>query len=80
MKMKKIEVLGLGCPTCKNLLELVKKVVVDNGVEIEVIYITDIGEVMKRGIMSSPAVMIDGELKVSGRVPSEGEIRKWLEE
>lgn len=76
--MKKIEVLGSGCPTCKNLLEIVKKIVEENSIEGEVVYITDIGEVIKRGIMSSPAVMIDGELKASGRVPSEEEIKGWL--
>lgn len=74
-----IKVLGSGCPSCKKLYESVKKVVGDNE-EIQVEYITDITALLDAGIMSSPALMIDGKVVFSGRVPSEEEIEEYIKE
>jgi len=62
----KIQVLGSGCPTCKNLFELTKKAVSELGIEANVEYITDITKLIELGIMQSPAMVIDGKLVMTG--------------
>jgi small redox-active disulfide protein 2 len=71
----KFEVFGTGCPKC-NMLEInVKKVLSELGVKAEVVKITSIDEMVERGLMSTPALAIDGEMVVAGRVPSVAELR-----
>lgn len=71
----RIEVFGTGCPKC-NMLEVnVKKVLSELNLKADVVKITSIDEMVERGLMSTPALMIDGELVVAGRVPSVGELR-----
>ncbi|WP_440949709.1 thioredoxin family protein [Methanosphaerula subterraneus] len=76
--MTTIEVIGTGCAKChqleKNVLETVKTL----GLAAEVVKVSDIAEIMKRGIIFTPALMVDGELKVSGRVPSVKELSEML--
>ncbi len=76
--MTQIKVLGTGCPKCKtthsNVLEALKK----SEIEAEVIKIEEIEEIMKYGILSTPALMIDDEIKVKGRVAQVNEIIKFL--
>lgn len=62
----KIQVLGSGCPTCKNLYELTKTAVAELGIESEVEYITDISKIIEMGIMESPVLVIDGKLAMTG--------------
>jgi len=62
----KIQVLGSGCPTCKNLYELTKTAVAELGIEAEVEYITDISKIIEMGIMQSPVLVIDGKLAMTG--------------
>ena len=57
----KIEVLGSGCPTCKKLHEVVKKVVEDEKIDAEVEYSTDITRIVELGLMSSPVLVVDGK-------------------
>ena len=57
----KIQVLGSGCTTCKNLFELTKKAVNELGLKYEVEYITDISKIIEMGVMSSPVLAIDGK-------------------
>lgn len=76
--MMKIEILGPGCPKCKKVSELAEQAVKESGVEVEIIKITDINEIMNRGVMSTPALVIDGEVKSAGRIPNIEEIKKWL--
>ncbi|MCJ7607781.1 MAG: thioredoxin family protein [Thermoplasmata archaeon] len=71
----KIEVFGMGCPKCNMLETNVKKVLNELGVKAEVVKITSIDEMVERGLMSTPALVIDGELVVAGRVPSVAELR-----
>jgi len=74
----KIEILGSGCPKCKQLEANAKKAVEETGKKAEVVKITDINEIIERGIMSTPAISIDGKIKASGRIPEVKEIEGWL--
>lgn len=74
----KIEILGTGCPKCKKTKETIEKVLKQTGVEAEVIKVEDIEKIMSYGVMVTPAVVIDGEVKLAGKVPDEKDIRKWI--
>ncbi len=74
----KIEVLGTGCAKCKTLYENVKKAVEMSGKEAEVVKVEDIPSIMKYGVMSTPALVVDGVVKFSGKVPGADEIRGML--
>jgi len=74
----KIEVLGTGCPSCKRLEENVRKALKEAKVKAEVVKVDDLQEIIERGIMFTPALFIDGDMKVVGRVPSVDEIKKML--
>ena len=74
----KIEVCGPGCKRCHSTLKNVQDAVGELKANAEVVYITDIKEMMARGVMFTPAVIIDGVTKSSGKVPTVEEIKKWL--
>lgn len=74
----KIEVLGMGCCSCVKLYESVQEVVAELGVTAEVIKVDDMKAVLQKGVMSTPALVVDGVVKVAGRSPSKEEIRKYL--
>lgn len=74
----KIEILGTGCPKCKQLEANAKKAVEESGKKIEVVKVTDIAEIIGYGVMSTPALVIDSEVKCYGRIPDVKEIKKWL--
>ncbi len=76
----KIEILGPGCPKCKKVAELTEQAVKESGIEAEIIKVTDIKEIMNRGVMFTPALVIDGEVKSAGKIPGTGEIKSWLKE
>jgi small redox-active disulfide protein 2 len=76
--VKKIQVLGTGCPKCKKLAENVQTAAKDADIECEIVKVTDINEIMKFGVMITPALVIDGQVKVVGKVPSPDEIKKML--
>ncbi|MFA7074973.1 MAG: thioredoxin family protein [Endomicrobiaceae bacterium] len=77
--MKEIKVLGTGCCSkCQNLYEAVKQKASELNIGAEVIKSTDINEIMKYGIMSTPAIVIDGKVVAYGNVPSSEEIEKIL--
>jgi len=76
--MKTIKILGTGCPKCKQTERIVRKSVDDNSFDAEVQKVEDIQEIMKYNIMSTPAVVIDEEVKIKGRVPSLAEINELL--
>ncbi len=73
-----IKVYGPGCAKCVAVEKLVREVVSQKSPDILVEKISDIREMMKAGILSTPAVVIDGVLKSSGRVPSKEEIESWI--
>ncbi|MGB9080991.1 MAG: thioredoxin family protein [Desulfuromonadaceae bacterium] len=74
----KIEVLGTGCAKCKTLYEAVQKAVKEKGIEAEIIKVEDIPSIMKYGVMSTPALVIDGQVKFSGKIASAAEIAEML--
>lgn len=73
-----IKILGPGCPKCKTLDKLTREVVEHNGIDATVTKVEDIMEIMKYGVMSTPALVVDGEVLIKGRVPSSDEIKKIL--
>ncbi len=74
----KLEILGTGCPKCIKLEELTKKAVVEIGIEAEITKVKDIKDIMNYGVMITPALVVDGEVKVAGKVPSVEEIKKLI--
>jgi len=79
-----IEVCGPGCPRCqateKNVVQVLKELGMELGEEAQVIEIKDIKQISARGVIMTPAVVIDGVKVCEGRIPSPQEIRKWIEE
>jgi small redox-active disulfide protein 2 len=76
--MKKIQILGTGCPKCKKLFEATQQAVKDLGIDAEVSKVEDINEIMKFNVMMTPALAIDGEVKVVGRIPKPDELKTLL--
>lgn len=74
----KIEVLGTGCPNCKKLEDNVRKAVEESKKKAEIVKVTDIGKIVEYGVMSTPALVIDGKVRYSGKIPGKDEIKKWL--
>jgi small redox-active disulfide protein 2 len=74
----KIQILGTGCPKCRKLAENAETAAKALGIECTLEKVTDINEIMKFGVMMTPALAIDGHVKVVGKVPSPEEIKKML--
>ncbi|MBN2566316.1 MAG: TM0996/MTH895 family glutaredoxin-like protein [Candidatus Eisenbacteria bacterium] len=74
----KIQVLGTGCPKCKALAERVERAVAELGLDCDIEKITDIREIMAYGVMITPALAVDGEVKMSGKLPSVVELMEVL--
>ena len=74
----KIEILGMGCPKCKMLYENAKKAAQEKGVEAEVVKVEDMDKITDYGVMMTPALVINGEVRSSGRIPTAEEIKQWL--
>jgi small redox-active disulfide protein 2 len=74
----KIEILGSGCPKCFETERRVQKVVQELGLQAEVVHVYDLMEIARRRVVLTPAVAIDGEVKISGHVPTEDELRAIL--
>ncbi len=76
--MKKLQILGTGCPKCKKLAENAEAAAKALDLDCDVEKVTDINEIMKFGVMMTPALAIDGQVKVVGKVPSPDEIKQML--
>ncbi len=79
--MKKLQILGTGCEKCKKLTENTEKAAKELGIEYEIEKITDINEIMKFGVMMTPALAVDGKVKVAGaasNIPSPEAIKKLI--
>jgi len=74
----KIEILGMGCQKCNTLYDTAKQAVIELGIDAEFVKVDDIKEIMKYGVMNTPALVIDGVVKVAGKVPNEEEIKSYL--
>ena len=73
-----IKILGTGCPKCKTLEKMTREVVEQNGIDATISKVEDIMEIMKYGIMTTPALVVDEKVEIKGRVPSIDEIKKVL--
>lgn len=76
--MRKIQILGIGCPKCKKLAENAEAAAKELGIEYVLDKVTDIAEIMKFGAMMTPALAVDGQVKVMGKVLSAEQIRDLL--
>ena len=75
-----IKVLGPGCPKCEQVANHVKEAVAQAGVDAQVDKVTDLMEIAKYGVLGTPALVIDGDVKCIGKIPTVEEIRQWLQE
>jgi len=73
-----IKVLGPGCPKCHQTEKIVKEAVLETGVEALVEKITDVMKIAEYGVFGTPAVVIDGEVKSVGKIPTKKDIKTWL--
>ena len=76
--MRKMQILGTGCAKCKKLAELTEEAAKSLGIEFEIEKVSDVREIMKFGVMMTPALAVDGEVKFAGKVPSLDEIKKII--
>ena len=76
----KIEILGTGCPKCKRTLANAEKAVKELGVDVEIVKVDKINDIMNYGVMMTPALAIDGDVKISGKIPDPKQIAKWIQE
>jgi len=77
--MKKLQILGTGCPKCKKLTEHAETAAKELGIEYEIEKVTDINKILEFGVMMTPALAVDGEVKVVGKVPSVEEIKELIQ-
>lgn len=74
----KIQILGTGCPNCRKTAENAEKAVKMSGADAEIVKVDKIQDIMNFGVMMTPALAIDGDVKVSGKVPSSEQIVEWI--
>lgn len=75
----KIQILGTGCPKCNKLGEVADQAARELGLDYELVKITDINEITGFGVMMTPALAVDDEVKVAGQVPSVEDVKKYLQ-
>jgi small redox-active disulfide protein 2 len=71
----KIEVLGTGCPKCQSTEQTVRKAVAELGVQAEIVKVTDITAIVERGVMWTPALVIDGKVVIQGKIPTLDQVK-----
>lgn len=76
--MKKIQILGTGCPKCRKLTENAEDAAKQLGIEYELEKVTQINDIMKFGVMMTPGLAVDGKVKVAGKVPSVEQLKEML--
>lgn len=77
-KVREVLVLGPGCAKCKETYKVVERVISENNLDVKLSKVEDITEMMKYNIMATPAVVVDGAVKIKGHVPSADEVKKVL--
>lgn len=75
----KIQILGTGCPKCQKLAEQTENAAKELGLDYEIEKVTDINEIMAYGVMMTPAMAVDGDVKVSGKIPTIEELQGYLQ-
>jgi len=73
-----IKVLGPGCAKCQQTEKNVKEAVAESGVDAKVDKVTDVMEIARYGVFGTPAVVVDGEVKSVGKIPTKDEVKVWL--
>jgi small redox-active disulfide protein 2 len=73
-----IKILGTGCAKCEQTEKLVKEVIAETGADARIEKVTDIKSIVKYGVMLTPAVVVDGEIKIVGKIPKKEDIKSWL--
>lgn len=73
-----IKVLGPGCPKCHQTERIVKEAVAESGMAVNVEKVTDLLEITKYGVFSTPAVVVDGKVKSVGKIPGKQDVLKWI--
>lgn len=74
----KIEILGSGCAKCKKTKEIAEQAVAELGINAEILKVEDINAILNYGVMVTPAVVIDGDVKIAGKVPTVEKVKEWL--
>ena len=75
----KVQILGTGCPKCHQLAENAELAIEELGIDAEIEKVTDINEIMGFGVMMTPALVVDGEVKLVGKVANVAAIKEWLD-
>jgi small redox-active disulfide protein 2 len=75
-----IKILGTGCPKCKRLEDLTRQAAAEASIEASITKVTNIDQIMSYSILSTPGLVIDEEVRSSGRIPRKEEIINWMEE
>ena len=76
--MKEIKILGTGCPKCNKLAELAETAAKEMNIDYKLEKVTDLNKIMDYGVIVTPALVVDGQVKISGRVPKIDDIKKML--
>jgi small redox-active disulfide protein 2 len=76
--MKKLQILGTGCPSCRKLAENAETAARSLGIDYQIEKVTDINDIISFGVIRTPALVVDGEVKLVGSVPSPDDIKKLL--
>jgi small redox-active disulfide protein 2 len=75
-----IKILGMGCPKCRKVYANAQRAIAELGIDVKLEKVDDIDEILRYGVMITPAVVIDGRVRASGRIPSKEELKQWLQE
>jgi small redox-active disulfide protein 2 len=74
-----IKILGIGCAKCQQLEKMIRAAVIERGADVDVEHVTDFKRIAGYGVFSTPAVVVNGEVKSVGKIPKKEEILAWLE-
>ena len=77
--MKKLQILGTGCPKCQKLAERIEQAAQEMGIAYEIEKVTDINQIIDFGVMMTPGLVVDGRVKVAGKVPNVEDLKTILE-
>ena len=75
-----IKILGSGCAKCQSTEKNVREALAESGLDVQVVKVTDAMEITKYGVFLTPAVVIDGKVKSSGKIPNTEEIKTWIQQ
>jgi small redox-active disulfide protein 2 len=73
-----IKVLGPGCAKCEKAEKIVRDVVAETGINADVEKVTDMMKIAEYGVMATPAVVVDGDVKIVGKIPNKDDVKSWL--